>query len=249
MANRQTNGGRMTKAERRTQARLERAALQRKMVRAKRTRRIGLIVAVLAVVAVVVFLVFRPGPTVATPAELLRRAPAAMAAAGCGDVTNVGPYDPRTDDQRHISDSSQMPPLSSYPSVPPASGPHNQITLGAGIYDTPPPIDRVIHSLEHGAVVVWHSPQVGGPQLDALREFFSGPQGDRVIVAPFDYPAQGEAGRLPSGTSMALVAWHFVQECADVSLPASFEFASQYGAPPYGQREYLGEAPEAGLAF
>lgn len=249
MTNRDPTGGRVTKTERRTQARLERAALQRKMARAKRTRRIGLIVALLAAVTVVVVLVLRPGPTIASPAELLRRAPEAIAAAGCSDVTNVGPYNPRTDDQRHISDSSQLPPLSSYPSVPPASGPHNQITLGAGIYDTPPPIDRVIHSLEHGAVVVWYSPNVEGQQLDQLREFFSGPEGDRVIVAPYDYPEQGAAGLLPAGTRMALVAWHFTQECADVSLPAAFEFASQYGAPPFGQRRYLGEAPEAGRAF
>jgi hypothetical protein len=249
MANRQTTGGRMTKAERRTQARLERAALQRKMARAKRIRRIGLILTVLAVAAVVVFVVLRPGPTVASPTELLRRAPQAIAAAGCGEVANVGAYDPTSEDQTHISAPSEVPPLSSYPSVPPASGPHNEITLGAGVYDTPPPIDRVIHSLEHGAVVVWHSTEAEGEQLDALREFFSGPEGDRVIVAPYDYPAEGDAGRLPVGTSMALVAWHHVRECADVSLPAAFEFASRYGAPPFGQREYLGEAPEAGAAF
>jgi hypothetical protein len=249
MANRQTTGARMTKGERRTQARLERAALQRKMARAKRTRRIGLVVAVVAVAAVVVFLVLRPGPTIATPAELLRRAPDAIAAAGCGDVTDVGAYDPRTEDQTHISDPSEMPPLSSYPSVPPASGPHNEVTLGAGIYDTPPSIDRVIHSLEHGAVVVWYSPDAEGEQLDAVREFFSGPQGNRVIVAPYDYAAEGDAGRLPAGTTMSLVAWHHVQGCADVSLPAAFEFASRYGAPPFGQRQYEGEAPEAGAAF
>jgi hypothetical protein len=249
MANRQTTGGRITKAERRTQARLERAALQRKMARAKRTRRIGLVLSVLVVAAVVVFLVVRPGPTVATPAELLRRAPEAIQAAGCGEVTDVGTYDPRTEDQAHISDPSKMPSLSTYPSVPPASGPHNEITLGAGVYDTPPPIDRVIHSLEHGAVVVWYAPDASGEQLDALREFFSGPQGDRVIVAPYDYPDQGNAGRLPTGTTMSLVAWHQVQDCAQVNLPAAFEFASRYGSPPFGQREYLGEAPEAGAAF
>jgi len=50
MANRDPTGGRVTKTERRTQARMERAALQRKMDRAKRTRRIGIIVAVLATV-------------------------------------------------------------------------------------------------------------------------------------------------------------------------------------------------------
>ena len=49
---------------------------------------------------------------------------------------------------------------STYPSVPPASGPHNSIPYGAGVYGTPPPIDRVIHSLEHGAAIVWYSPDV-----------------------------------------------------------------------------------------
>jgi uncharacterized protein DUF3105 len=249
MSNRQTNGGRMTKAERRTQARLERAALQRKMVRAKRNRRIGVVLSILVLVAVGLFLVFRPSPTIASPAELLRRAPEATTAAGCGEVDDVGAYDPRSEDQAHITDPSEMPELSTYPSVPPASGPHNEVTLGAGVYDTPPPIDRVIHSLEHGAVVVWHSPDASGEELDALREFYSGPQGARVIVAPYDYPDQGDAGSLPAGVSMALVAWHHVQQCAEVSLPVAFDFSSQYGAPPFGQRGYAGDAPEAGAGF
>lgn len=239
----------MTKAERRTQARLERAALQRKMARAKRTRRIGVLLSILVVVAVGLFLFFRPSPTVASPAELLRQAPQAATAAGCGEVEDVGAYDPRSEDQAHITDPSEMPLLSTYPSVPPASGPHNQVTLGAGVYDAPPPIDRVIHSLEHGAVVVWYSPDAAGEQLDAVREFYSGPQGARVIVAPYLYPEQGDAGRLPAGVSMALAAWHNVQECARVSLPVAFDFSSQYGAPPFGRRSYAGEAPEAGLDF
>src|SRR3546814_8016556 len=46
-----------------------------------------------------------------------------------------------------------MPPLSSYPSVPLASGPHNPTPWSRGVYSTPPPIDQVIHSLEHGAAV------------------------------------------------------------------------------------------------
>jgi hypothetical protein len=249
MANRQTTGGRVTKAERRTQARLERAALQRKMARAKRNRRAALILSVLAVAAAGVFLLVRPSPTLASPAELLRQAPEARGAAGCAPVEDVGAYAPRTEDQAHISDPSQMPALATYPSFPPASGPHNEITLGAGVYDSPPPIDRVLHSLEHGAVAVWYAPNVEGDDLEALLEFYGGPQGARVIVAPYNYPGQGEQGRLPTGTSMALVAWHHVQFCANVSLPVAFDFSSQYGAPPFGRRQYAGEAPEAGAQF
>jgi hypothetical protein len=249
MANRQSTGGRMTRDERRTQARLDRLALQRKVARAKRNRRIGLALSVLVVAAVGGFMLTRPSPTVAAPAELLRQAEEAARVAGCSAVEDVGPYQPRSEDAVHISDPAQMPALSTYPSVPPASGPHNEVPLGAGVYETAPPIDRVIHSLEHGAAVIWHSPDADGEELDGLRAFYGGPNGARVIVAPYDYPDQGEAGRLPAGTSMALVSWHQVERCAQVSLAAAFDFSSQYSAPPFGQRSYLGEAPEAGAGF
>lgn len=249
MANRQTTGGRLTRDERRAQARLDRLALQRKMARAKRNRGIALALTVLVVAAVATFVLTRPSPTLASPAELLRRAEEASRIAGCSAALDVGPYQPRSEDQAHISDPSQMPPLSTYPSVPPASGPHNEVPLGAGVYETPPPIDRVIHSLEHGAAIVWYAPDGDGEELDALREFYGGPNGARVIVAPYDYPEQGEAGRLPGGTSMALVSWHHAERCARVSLAAAFDFSSQYSAPPFGQRSYLGDAPEPGAAF
>jgi hypothetical protein len=48
---------------------------------------------------------------------------------------------------------------------------------------------------------------------------------------------------------MALVAWHNVQTCANVNLAAAFGFTSEYAFPTFEQREYKGEAPEAGNAF
>jgi hypothetical protein len=48
---------------------------------------------------------------------------------------------------------------------------------------------------------------------------------------------------------MALVAWHKVQDCANVNLAAAFGFTSSYTAPPFGRRPYKGEAPEAGGVF
>jgi hypothetical protein len=107
-----------------------------------------------------------------------------------------------------------------------------------------------LHSLEHGATVVWYAPGSSGEELDELRAFYAGPSvGARVIVAPYDYPDQGEAGGLPAGTQMALVAWHHVESCAQVSLAAAFDFTAKYAAPPFGQRPYLGDAPEAGAGF
>src|SRR4030095_6991748 len=52
--------------------------------------------------------------------------------------------------------------------------PHNAIPCGAGVYTTPPPIDRVIHSLEHGAAIVWYAPSASGEELDRLRTLYEG---------------------------------------------------------------------------
>ncbi|HEY7660246.1 MAG TPA: DUF3105 domain-containing protein [Actinomycetota bacterium] len=247
MANRTTQP-RATKAERKEQARRERIELQRKMARTRRNRRI--FVAIVAVVAVgaTVFLLTRPEPVRASPGALLAAAEQATADAGCTEVEDIGPYEPRNIDRQHVP-SEGTPPLSTYPTTPPASGPHNEITLGAGVYRSPPPIERMLHSLEHGAAIVWYAPGVADEELERLETFYEGAEGARVIVAPYDYPDQGEAGSLPAGSDMALVAWHRLQTCAQVSLPVAFSFTADYSAPPFGQRPYLGEAPEAGAAF
>ena len=249
MANRQTTTGRMTKAERREQARRERAELQRKMARARRNRWIAFGVVVVLAAGAGVFALTRPGPDVPEPSELLAQAASARRAAGCGEVDTIGPYQPEGQDRVHVA-SDQLPPLSNYPSVPPTSGPHHAVTLGAGVYDEAPSMGRVLHSLEHGAAVVWYAPGVDERRLDRLRAFYgqSG-VGDRVIVAPYDYPDQGEAGRLPAGTEMALVAWHHLETCAELSPAAAFDFTARYSAPPYGNQTYRGNAPEAGAAI
>ncbi len=244
-----TSNERLTKAERKEQARRERAELQRKIARSRRNRRVVGVVLLLAAVGLGLFWFLRPQPVRATPGELFRAAPQAREQAGCGPVENVGPFQPEGRNAVHVPVEG-MPPLSAYPSVPPASGPHFEIPWGAGVYDSPPPIERVIHSLEHGAAVVWYSPEVSGVELERLRTFFgSGAAGARVIVAPYEYVGEGEAGTLPAGAQMAMVAWQNVQSCASVNLAAAFGFTANYGAPPFGQRPYRGEAPEPGAQF
>jgi Protein of unknown function (DUF3105) len=193
------------------------------------------------------------GALLPLPDELLREAQSAGAAAGCDDVTTVGPYQPRALDKAHVGfGGNVLPALSAFPSVPPTSGPHNPIPLPAGIYDSAPPIDHVLHSLEHGAAVIWYDPSVPGEELDRLRGFYreyrttpgGSAQGAKIIIAPYDYPDDGEAGRLPPGVHMALTAWHRLQTCADVSLSVAFDFTSQYVVPPFESRTYKGEAPE-----
>jgi len=248
-----STGERPTKAQRKEEARRQRMEIERRMARSRRSRWIALGVAVALAAGATVFLVTRPRPETEDPAELLAAAPQAAQAAGCDEVQNVGPYEPPNVDAAHIGAEggpATMPPLSTYPSVPPASGPHAGQTLPAAVYSSPPPIDQLIHSLEHGAAIVWYSPGAPGAEVARIEDFYGSSEvGSRVIVAPYDYPDQGPAGSLPDGSEMALVAWHNVETCSRASLAAAFGFTARYGVPPFDGEEYLGDAPEAGAPF
>jgi hypothetical protein len=267
---------RLTKAERKEQARIEREEIERKQAARKGRRTIVLvavaIVAVLAMAALVVVpkLSESDAPATATgasasPDALLAQAADAKTTAGCSDVTNVGYYggvsDPNSPDyldQTHIGgqDFPQLPMLSTYPSIPPASGPHDPRALAPGVYDSPPDLGRAIHSLEHGGTIVWYDPSAPEEAIADIKAFYDRSVADvaagqdRVIVAPFAYPDLGATG-LPGGAQMALVAWHNVQTCSSPNLAVALDFTSQYaaplqGSPPILGRTYIGEAPEAG---
>ena len=58
-----------------------------------------------------------------------------------------------------------------YRTNPPTSGPHNPVPAEDGIYDDPPPTEKLVHSLEHGRVIFQF--EIGAParvrgQLKAL---------------------------------------------------------------------------------
>lgn len=205
---------------------------------------LGLVLALVAL-AVVEVSVHRLSPF---EKQLLAEAPASAHAAGCTAVQVVKPY-PGGDDRAHIGSSPSLqvaPPLSSYPSVPPASGPHDPVPLDAGIYANPPPVTRAIHSLEHAAVIVWYDPaSASSPDLARIKAFFQqGKERNHVIVAPYSYPTEDTAGRLPSGRQLALVAWHRLQYCDLPTLPVAFSFVHSYRFNLYQRGAYRGDAPE-----
>ena len=251
-----TDQSRQTKAARRDEARRKRIELERRMARARRNRTISIVVAVVVVAGVAVFALTRPENKSAANVRasgLLASATAEATAAGCTDVKQIGPYQPEDQDRVHIGGSggpTEMPALSTYPSVPPTSGPHSSTPLAAGVYPSAPPMDQVIHSLEHGAAIVWYDPNASGAALTEMQDFYRDPDvGSRVIVAPYDYPDQGAAGSLPPGTGMALVSWHHLETCTDVNVSAAFGFTARYASPSYDGQDYLGDAPEPGAAL
>ena len=170
MSNRPDDARRPTKAERKEQARLERESIQREMAARKRNRTIGLSLVALAVVVAIVAIVVLPDRESsrrdARPADDPPTLPE-QAAARSRQTTDFyeGRRPRRTPTtrtrrtSRATSGSRELPPLDTYPSTPPASGPHTgAATLPAGVYDSPPDIGPLIHSLEHGGTVVWYDP-------------------------------------------------------------------------------------------
>ena len=259
MAN-QGDSGRVTKAERKEQARLERERIHAQMRARHRNRNIGLSLMAVALVAIVVVVfVVKPGSSAGgdlpSTADLLSQAKDATTTSGCTPVKDVGFYDGVSDtsspdytDQAHIGSDPRfdtMPALSTYPSIPPASGPHNQTPLPAGVYSSPPALDQTIHSLEHAGAIIWYAPDAPKDQIDQIKAFYKQTDNvgqSKVIVAPYDYGSE-TGGQLPAGTQMALVAWHNVQTCTLASLPVAFNFTSQYSNGADIQK-YIGVAPE-----
>ncbi len=227
---------------RKDEARRQREALHRKMARRRFLRITTMVIVVLVVAAAATtFVLTRPNPA---------------KAAGCGSLQTISPFNPVTQDRSHIgaanSPVTTPPPLTSYPSRPPTSGPHDGAPLAAGVYTEAPGIYHVLHSLEHGAVIIWYSPSAAGStELTKIEDLFRQPSNqDHVIVAPYNYPDQGAAGQLPKGTSMVLVFWHHSQSCDRLSLDAAKSFVDHFripstGIPPKGY-PVNGGAPEPG---
>jgi uncharacterized protein DUF3105 len=244
-----TPGG-PNRLERKELARKQREIIRRKIARRRFLRRGFRWLIAAVVVGVVVFLIVQsatPEKLNAEERRLVANAPAAATAAGCSGVQKVQPFDPESQDRTHLGagGAAAMPPLSSYRTQPPASGPHNPTPLGAGQYSDPPPVDQTIHSLEHGAVIIWYDPSALSSQaLTDLQTFFNkARERTKLIIAPYNYPDQGAAGKLPTGKQMVLVAWHRMQTCNKVSLPVAFQFVDHFNAG-FSAGDYQGEAPE-----
>jgi hypothetical protein len=246
-----TPGG-PSRIERKEAARRARERLRRQMARRRTYRRVGIALIAAVVVAGIAFLANRPKGSALTKEErnLLAEAPAAMKTAGCGAIQKINDY-PNGNDRTHIGAGSAVPtnpPLSSYPSTPPASGPHNPVPLAAGVYPSSPDVYAAIHSLEHAAVIVWYAPGTTSDELAKLQTFFAkANERTKVIVAPYDYPDQGAAGKLPAGKQMVLVAWHHMQTCNQVNLAVAYDFVAHYRFPAPKGLTYEGEAPETGV--
>ncbi|HEX6208066.1 MAG TPA: DUF3105 domain-containing protein [Actinomycetota bacterium] len=126
-----------------------------------------------------------------------------------------------------------------YSSIPPTSGPHSPVPTTAGaVYQEPQPLPEVVHAMEHGAVVVWVSPEAPEPMRERLLRTVSSTAEEgyaSLIVTPL--PGLEEP--------FAMTAWGSLQRCLGVSPPEIHAFVeAHYASGGEGALACAGPAAE-----
>ena len=90
-------------------------------------------------------------------------------------------------------------PHPEYNSNPPTSGPHWAGVAGPGIKDEPIPDELVLHSMEHGAAVVWYKEGLEQNEIDKIKEAFVNSSGKKIMLPRKDLDVP-----------VALTSWNYL---------------------------------------
>ena len=162
----------------------------------------------------------------------------AAADAQCSDVeTQTVPDPPNNMPNWHIPDGTR----GEYDGTPPSYGLHwNAPVFPARAFytaDDRPPIEQLVHNLEHGYTILWYDETVKGDQLQELEDLAtSARESDAVgpnkkfIVSAWD----DSYGDFPEGKHVAMSHWGaqtaYRQLCGQVSGEAAQRFIEQFPA-------------------
>jgi hypothetical protein len=126
--------------------------------------------------------------------------------AGCGSIQKTS----SSGEQDHLGEGEKT----TYEESPPTHGKHAGSALGAGVYEEPlsdDPLEdntiyKAVHSLEHGAIVVWYD-GLEDDDVDELSRKYGGEE--KVIVTPFP--------QLRGDDHVAMTAWGRSVKCKEMS--------------------------------
>lgn len=126
-------------------------------------------------------------------------------------------YDTRSDGDAGTGRNHVTDPV--FEVNPPSGGDHLANPAGPGIYtaETTPPDGQVVHSQEHGYVILWHKPDLAQDQLDALRTLTSRHSRDVLMVPRPTLPVP-----------VAATAWHKRLLCQHADPTALETFITSY---------------------
>jgi hypothetical protein len=164
-------------------------------------------------------------------------------AAGCDAIAE----NPATGNQEHVAEGTKV----TYDRTPPDSGKHypSPAPFTKRFYTTAdrPPVETLVHNLEHGYTVVWYrdsTPQDQIDQLEKISKTFTSEdydQADKFIAAPW---TDADGAGFPDGKNVVLTRWYadpnnpsdqasqkgVRQACAAVSGEAIKDFMAKYPA-------------------
>lgn len=101
-----------------------------------------------------------------------------------------------------------------YNSNPPTSGPHiGNDVAGAGIKDQPIPDELIVHSMEHGAVVLWYRQDLKEEDVERLKKVFNEASGKKIMLP-----------RIEMDTPIALTSWTYILRLDEIDEAKIKEF-------------------------
>jgi hypothetical protein len=115
-----------------------------------------------------------------------------------------------------------------YNSFPPTSGPHYPVPGVYNIYDQPVAEIRLVHNLEHGAIVVQYGSKVPKQTVEQIAAWYStDPLG--LVVAPLPAVSEIQA-KPPAGyeDKIFLTAWTHVATCTGFDEGAFDRFRDDF---------------------
>jgi hypothetical protein len=179
-----------SRKEQKEALRREREERERQAAEAARRRRLagygaggGLVAVVLVVVAVLLLAGGGDGGGSSdllpgggkVPKQRITDLKEAAGAAGC-EVESL-----RARSRDHTQDIDEQ---IQYDSNPPSSGRHFELPADDGLYDEAPRDAELVHSMEHGRVVIWFKPSLPKDSRAGLRALFDEEGGFQLLLTP-----------------------------------------------------------------
>jgi hypothetical protein len=124
---------------------------------------------------------------------------------------------PAIEGREHLKPDAATP---KYKTNPPTSGNHDPVPASDGAYSNGPGIKNIVHSLEHGRIVLHYDPKISKQRLGQIKGFFDEDPYHLIVV---------ENTRMPY--EFALTAWGHLAGCkriSDESFDVARAFAERY---------------------
>ena len=149
---------------------------------------------------------------------------------GAPDVVGVSAEQANCDDVEEFEEQEAThiavdEPHAPYNSSPPTSGPHYEIPAETSFFAEQLPAEQVVHNLEHGAVVIWYSPDAPQETIDHIESLVD-QEPQATVALPY--------ADIESPYTFALTGWTSMQKCEQVSQEIVDDF----------RRDWQGEGPE-----